>query len=396
MPQGSYKKDNKPRQLKFKSKGDKKKFLRSIEETEGVSLEDASSDDEAVVEQSLMQLDPVSSSEVLDEEGDSDLHILMVDPDPLLSETDFIMGESDPSKAIAESASLAHFESNISTEELDSAVNSISLEGEKITSLPEKADFASLSPTDPALMDSPLVAPVAPFKIEDNPFSPETYPVDKEMDPALPSPQGPVPTPAVTPLPQGHILVGGSYYQPVPAPHNVVVAQSMVPPPFMVPITPAEAPALPTDASIAPTESDAESIVVVASSDVLAPKAEGTADATPSVAGATTGSSATSFSTVSSEPKVDLEFALPKTPPPSRPAKKAMDSQKARQRSRQRSRSSSSSRSSSHQSDEVHASIPRGVNASDVPAPTLKRARGRGKIREPSNAPLIPTVPSPL
>ena len=35
-----------------------------------------------------MELDPVSSSDVLDEEEDSDLHILMVDPDPPLSETD--------------------------------------------------------------------------------------------------------------------------------------------------------------------------------------------------------------------------------------------------------------------------------------------------------------------
>ena len=31
-----------------------------------------------------MQLDPVSSTEALDEEGDSDLHILMMDPNPLL------------------------------------------------------------------------------------------------------------------------------------------------------------------------------------------------------------------------------------------------------------------------------------------------------------------------
>ena len=81
-PKGAIKrKTNKPRTLKFKSKTDKKKFLRSIEDTEGVSIESASSEDEPVVEQSLMQLDAVSSSEVLDEEGDSDLHILMVDPD---------------------------------------------------------------------------------------------------------------------------------------------------------------------------------------------------------------------------------------------------------------------------------------------------------------------------
>ena len=122
-----------------------------------------------------MQLDPVSSSLVLDEERVSDLHILMVDLDPPLSETDVLMGETDLSSVIAESESLTPFESNISTEELDSAVNSISLEGEKVvSSLPEKADYASLSPSDSALLDSPLTAPVATFEVEDNPFSPAT------------------------------------------------------------------------------------------------------------------------------------------------------------------------------------------------------------------------------
>ena len=53
-PKGSdKKKTNKPRRLKFKSTKDKKKFLRSIEDTEGVSLESASSEGEDVVEQSL-------------------------------------------------------------------------------------------------------------------------------------------------------------------------------------------------------------------------------------------------------------------------------------------------------------------------------------------------------
>ena len=47
-PKGSIKrKTNKPRRLRFKSKTDKKKFLRSIEDMEGVSLESASSEDEA-------------------------------------------------------------------------------------------------------------------------------------------------------------------------------------------------------------------------------------------------------------------------------------------------------------------------------------------------------------
>ena len=124
-------KTNKPRRLKFKSKTDKKKFLRSIEETEGVSIESASSEDEAVVEQS--QLDAVSSSVVLDEEGDSDLHILVMDPDPPLSETDVVI-ESVLSSLISESPSFTPYESNVSSEELDSEVKSISLGGERIDS----------------------------------------------------------------------------------------------------------------------------------------------------------------------------------------------------------------------------------------------------------------------
>ena len=41
--------------------------------------------------------------------------------------------------------------------------------------------------------------------------------------------------------------------------------------------------------------------------------------------------------------------------------------------------------------------IPRGVNTLDVPVPTLKRGRGRGKVVELTNAPLlIPTIQSHL
>ena len=89
----------------------------------------------------------------------------------------------------------------------------------------------------------------------------------------------------------------------------------------------------------------------------------------------------------SSEPKVGLEFAMPKTPPTSRSAKKARDGR----RSRQRLRSAFSTRSSSRQCDEVRATVPRGVNTSDVPVPALKRARGRGggKVKESPNAQLL-------
>ena len=61
-PIGAARKDNMPRRIKFTSKSDKKKFLRSIQETERVSLESTSSDDENIVEQSLMQLNPGRSN----------------------------------------------------------------------------------------------------------------------------------------------------------------------------------------------------------------------------------------------------------------------------------------------------------------------------------------------
>ena len=166
-----------------------------------------------------MQLDATSSSEVLDEEEDSDLHILMINPDPLLTDDD-VVTESVLSRAIT-GASSNPYESTTSTEELDSAVNSIRLGGEKLDShmpreksaslMSTKADFASLSPSDAALLDShmnPPIASIPPFKEERNPFSPEQYPeFDKEMYPALPSPQGSVPTTVASSAPPNRILV---------------------------------------------------------------------------------------------------------------------------------------------------------------------------------------------
>ena len=83
-PKGKDKRKTKPRKLKFKTKADKKKFLRSIEDAEGVSLESSSSDDEAVVEQSLMQLDSESGDEEDDEDGE--LHLLMLASDLLMDQ----------------------------------------------------------------------------------------------------------------------------------------------------------------------------------------------------------------------------------------------------------------------------------------------------------------------
>ena len=302
-----------------------------------------------------MQLDPGSSHEDLDEGENSDLHILVMAPNPSLGETDVVMEEGNLSCALAESESLCPFQSNISIEELDSAVNSIQLEGEKIAS-PEKADCASLSSSDAALLDSPLapLAPIPKFEIEDNLFSLETYPADADMYPSLPAPQGSVPPPITTPVPHGPILLDGVYYQLVPAPHNVVVAQSTVPTPSLVPCT---------------STTVAEPVEVLA----LSTSAE-----------SKVGSTAAPSLSACSEPQVGLEFAMPESPPPNKKANPDA--------SRSRCRSTSSSRSC----DEVKASItPKGLEAS---ATYLKRGRGRGrKIVELTNSPLlIPTVKSHL
>ena len=123
------KKDSKPRRLKFKSNNDKKKFLRSIEEAERVSLDSVSSDDETIVEQSFMQLNPGPSNEGSDdEEGDHvDLHILVLQPNPPFEEVDVVMEEEDLSSALAES--FHPFKSNISTNKLSSAISHLHLEG---------------------------------------------------------------------------------------------------------------------------------------------------------------------------------------------------------------------------------------------------------------------------
>ena len=169
----------------------------------------------------------------------------------------------------------------------------------------------------------------------------------------------------------------------MPAPHNVVVAQPAVPTPSIVPIEPAEAPALPTPDPVVPIEP------AVATASFT----EGAACATPTVTGTKTGSSVTTSPSVHSKPKLGhrIHDAKSSPPPAKRPAKDG-------RRSRCRSRSSSTSRSTSHQREKAQASInPKGVNASDSPTPNLKRGRGRGrgKIVELTNAPLIiPTVQS--
>ena len=175
-----------------------------------------------------MQLDASQQEDSEDEENE-DFHILVLETNPPTNDTDVMMEDSEFESALL----LDPF-----TEELDSAVTNIQLEGETNTAAPNQempqANFASSSSSDPVRLESPA-ALVPKLKIEENPFSPSVYSPDAEMYPPLPSPQKPGPPPAAAPLPQGPILFHGVYYMPVPAPHNVVVAQSTTPTPTKVP-----------------------------------------------------------------------------------------------------------------------------------------------------------------
>ena len=108
------KKGSKPRRLLFKSTTDRKKFLRSIEEMEGVSFDDNSNDDHGdVVTQSLMQLHttPPSESEDTDEEDSHlDLHILVLQPGGAIEEDYAVMEDANTTGANKEkSRSLSTF-----------------------------------------------------------------------------------------------------------------------------------------------------------------------------------------------------------------------------------------------------------------------------------------------
>ena len=228
-PKGSEKRKAKPRKLKFKSTSDKKKFLRSIDDTEGVSIESASSDDEDVVEQSLMQLDPVSG-ETSDEEEEGELHILMLDPDSLLGDPDVAMDS-------------IFLDLTASTETLGSGVSGIRLEGEKADSpmsMKTGCSPSRFSPLDTALLNTRMNTPVVPIPIikdEKNPFSPEQPPlVDEEMFPSLAANVINPDASTVESVPnQNYLLYGGVYYLPVPPPHSLVVTHSAIPKPDLVP-----------------------------------------------------------------------------------------------------------------------------------------------------------------
>ena len=60
------------------------------------------------------------------------------------------------------------------------------------------------------------------------------------MFPSLETPDVPMEQANLAPTPvpaQNYIVLGGVYYQQVPPPHNVVVSQSSIPTPALVPVT---------------------------------------------------------------------------------------------------------------------------------------------------------------
>ena len=365
-PKGPKKRKAKPRKLRFKSTSDKKKFLRSIEDTEGVSLENASSDDEDVVEQSLMQLDPVSGG-TSDEEEEGELLILMLDPDSLLDDPDINMDS-------------VFLDPGASTEALDSGVSGIRLEGEKADSpMSMKAGCSSsgFSPLDTALLNTAMNTPVVPvptIKDEKNPFSPEQYPnVDEDMFPTLASNVLNPEASAVEPIPnQNYLLFGGVYYQLVPPPYSVVVNHSTVPKPDLVPAPVGLAPntglpVVPAEIPLPATNTETNG------SDLSVPLVE-------THSASVTTADAVAKPPANPETKEDREFAVPKEPSSS-------GSTKVHRKARPRSRSSSS-----RNSEPSQAHRPQGVSPSDS-LTNAKRVRGigRGKAKEAANSMPMPS-----
>ena len=402
------KKVSKPRRLRFKPTTDRKKFLRSIEEMEGVSFDDNSNDDDSdIVTQSLMQLPttPPSESEGTDEEDNHlNLHILVLQPGGSIEEDDVVMEDANTTGANKENQD--PFQSSRTNQDLpgtdtsldpltlisQESVPHIHVEGQAETGmcytnqLPGASDNASLSSSDAALLDGPNISEVStPLpkipKIEENPFSPCL--LDLEMYPALPSPpESSEPQPHV-PLPHGRINLNGIYYDPVPPPHNVVVATSSIPTEPMVrqEQSVSAAPAAPADEPKAST-SAASTIQPEASTSATSAVQP---EAFISVASATTSQDS---STNKKEPRVGLEFVMPEEPP----------CQKVERKSRKKSRSLSRNRSKSRSQSRANVAN-RKLSASQQSTtleetPKARGGRGRGKKRpEMTNAPII--VPTP-
>ena len=374
------KKVSKPRRLCFKSTTDRKKFLRSIEEMEGVSFDDNSNDDDGdIVTQSLMQLHttPPSEPEDTDEEdGHLDLHILVLSPRNTIDDGDVIMEDARVTGANKENqdpsqSSHSNFPDTVETSVDPLAplpqerVRHIQIEGQAeigmfdTNPLPGTSDYASLSSSDAALLDGPhnleVSTPLPKIpKFEENLFSPNPSLFDLDMYPALPSPQEPSKPELFVPLPHGRIHLNGIYYDPVPPPHNVVVATSSIP------TTPMVRPVQPTSVTPTTPAIQAEASTPTAS----------TASANPPEA-------STSAAPVTKEPKVGLEFAMPEDPP----------FQKVERKSRKKSRSLSRNRSKSR--SQSHNRMAKGITKSTIPqqssttteTPKTHGGCGRGKKR---------------
>ena len=371
-PKGKEKRKTKPRKLKFKSSADKKKFLRSIEDTEGVSLESTSSDDDDdVVEQSLMQIENASGED--DEEGD--FHILMLAPD-LLNDHDVTMD------------SVLFFPNSNFGAETQNASSQASIEGENNSSL--VSTKAEISPLDTiqenTSMNTPVVS-VPPFKEEENPYSPDldSIPLDEDMFPSLEGPDVPMESanPAPSTSTSNYIILGGVYYQQIPPPHNVVVSQSSIPLPALVPVNNASStPMIPT-MTPAPVVTSAPSVVP---SEVPLPVTDHETEDKESES-SKDGITAAAEIVMNPGPKQDKkELATPPAALPSTaPSQGSVNEEKP-----SRPRSISSSSRLSNKNPEA-APKPMGVAPSDSGSKKI-RGVGRGKNKA-QGLPTAPTTP---
>ena len=216
---------------------------------EGVSFDNGSdNDDSDVVEQSLMQLfaDP-SSEESHDDENHTDLHVLVLTPGNMLGEDDVVITDAEAPGAQAETCTApakneqSHSSPAASNVSLHETIESW------IGSPGFSSDYTALSPSDIALLDGPDPQPansdIQIPKVEENPFSPSLpkMDVDNKMFPALPSSETPIVPQTTAPLPNGPVKINGVYYQPVPTPHNIVVATSNVSDPTLMALNSQEA-----------------------------------------------------------------------------------------------------------------------------------------------------------
>ena len=200
-----------------------------------------------------MQLYADSSSESSDDNNNSDLHVLVLEPGNMFEEADVIMTEVDAPCAKADKSleppksgpsSVGPVVSHLS---VDTSIGLSEAIESSVGSPGFSSDYTALSPSDITLLDGPDPKTSDPSiripKVEENPFSPDPIEMNAEMFPLLPSPADPVVPQTTAPLPHGPVRINGIYYQPVPLPHNVVVMTPSVPDPILVTVSPSKAPA---------------------------------------------------------------------------------------------------------------------------------------------------------